>query len=158
MLALEFKAGTAAQIDDLADLYELAMKRNLMAIGHYDSETVRYRFLTGFDIPATTTLWLEEQLIGFYTLLNKPDHLWLHHLYIRPVHQGQGIGSQIIERVKQIAQKKRLPIRLGTLNKSPANEFYRSHGFALTQHELNQNYYEFREAKAFYGYSTRRRV
>lgn len=82
-------------------------------------------------------------MIGFYVLRNKADHLYLDHLYVHPSYQGKQIGSQVINRIKTQAAQAGLPIRLGALKGSEANNFYQRHGFVQTHQCEFDNYYEY---------------
>ena len=126
----------------LAEIRAKAMKPSLEAIGRFREERARSRFLATF-VPAETKKIIENhQLVGFFVVRNKPDHLYLDHLYIEPTMQGKGLGAQVIAWVKAIAQEIDLPIRLGALKGSKANEFYRAHGFLQTHEDEFDIYYE----------------
>ncbi len=79
--------------------------------------------------------------MGFFAVRNNGDHLYLDHLYIAPAEQARGIGSMILQWVLRDATEQDLPVRLMALNGSPANGFYRLHGFeTVTQDELDTHY------------------
>ena len=71
--------------------------------------------------------------------------LILDHLYIHPTEQGAGLGGVVLERIKALAVSMGLPIKLGALKESPANQFYRKHGFVKTHEEDWDNYYVWKE-------------
>ncbi len=40
---------------------------------------------------------LENQAVGFYTLLEKDRVAWLENLWVRPAQMGRGIGSSLLQ-------------------------------------------------------------
>lgn len=128
---------------DLAEIRVAAMQESLEAIGRFDPERARTRFMENFSKADTKKILIDDQLIGFYVLKEKEDHLWLDHLYIHPQFQGGGIGGKIVDLVKSIAKAKKLPIRLGALRDSKSNDFYQKQGFTKTHEEEWDIYYVF---------------
>lgn len=127
---------------ELAELRALAMKPALVALNRFDEHRVRHRFLDNFSPENTTRLFADTRLIGFYVVTEKKDHHYLDHLYVHPDFHNLKIGSVVIERIKQQAQSVGLPIHLGALRGSKANDFYRRHGFIKTHEEEFDIYYQ----------------
>ncbi|AZZ95427.1 GNAT family N-acetyltransferase [Hahella sp. KA22] len=121
------------------------MQPSLEAVGRFDENRVRRRFLDAF-VPEETFKIIENgELAGFFVLRNKHDHLHLDHLYIHPDYQNRSIGGKVIAKVKSEAANKDLPIRLCALRDSKANNFYRKHGFVKTHEGEFDIYYEFNQ-------------
>ncbi|WP_370454966.1 GNAT family N-acetyltransferase [Hahella sp. KA22] len=80
-------------------------------------------------------------MVGLYSTKNMPDHIWLVHLYIDPKYQSMGIGTNILNNIIREAKAKMLPVRLTTIEKSPANNFYIKNGFKLDYAEDTNNHY-----------------
>ena len=118
------------------------MKPSLEALGRFDEERVRSRFLDTFMPSESKKIIEDDQLAGFFVVRNRLDHLYLDHLYIDPKMQGRGLGAKVIAWVKEIARKVNLPIRLGALKGSKANEFYITNGFLKTHEDEFDIYYE----------------
>ena len=114
----------------LSELRVAAMQESLEAVGRFDPLRARSRFLESFIAEQTTCLMIDDELAGFYVLLERDDHLWLNHFYIHPDNQGQGVGSHVIEALLAHAQLMQKPLRLMALKGSRSNQFYLSHGFA----------------------------
>lgn len=127
---------------ELADIRAVAMRPSLETLGRYDENRVRSRFLDSFVPQETWKILLDNILIGFAVVREKPDHLYLDHLYVLPEHQGRGVGKHVLDLVKDEATAKRLPIRLGALRNSRSNDFYRDNGFMKMQEEELDVYYE----------------
>ncbi len=141
MTSLRFEAARDTDAKRLATLRVNAMRPSLEAAGRFNQERARRRFLDGFVPSDTTLVFAGKQLVGFFAVRNNGDHLYLDHLYIAPAEQARGIGSMILQWVLRDATEQDLPVRLVALNGSPANGFYRLHGFeAVTQDELDTHY------------------
>ena len=125
----------------LAAIRVEAMRPSLEAIGRFDPERARNRFLETYDPRDTQIVRAGSDLIGFYVVRKRPDHLYLDHLYISPAHQGGGLGRRIVSSVQALARNLGLPVRLIALRGSPANDFYISCGFALERSDHLDNYY-----------------
>ena len=76
---------------------------------------------------------LSGEDVGVLVVDRAPDCLKVNQLFIRPEHQGRGIGEALMKRVIADAEGHGLPIRLRVLNTNPrAAAFYRRLGFAET--------------------------
>ena len=125
----------------LAALRVDAMRPSLEAIGRFDPERARNRFLETYDADDTRIVRAGNDLIGVYVVRARPDHLYLDHIYIHPTHQGGGLGRGIVRSVQGRARYAGLPVRLAALRDSPANDFYLSCGFVLERVDEFDNYY-----------------
>lgn len=74
-------------------------------------------------------LLLDGALIGFLSVVDKPDCVYLNEIQILPEYQGRGIGSQIIKELQDKSRTLKLPLRLQVLLQSNALALYRRHGF-----------------------------
>ncbi|MCH8551411.1 MAG: GNAT family N-acetyltransferase [Natronospirillum sp.] len=130
--------------ESLVQLRISAMRESLEAIGRFDPARARGRFLDAFDREATRKIEIDGQLIGFYVLKDKGDHLYLDHLYVHPDFQGQGLGASALAPIIELAQDRQLPLRLCALRGSRSNSFYLSHGFVQTGESEWDLFYEYR--------------
>ncbi|MCD4514322.1 GNAT family N-acetyltransferase [Brucella pseudogrignonensis] len=138
----ETAIGTAAE--QLAAIRVEAMRPSLEAVGRFDPDRARERFLSSFDPKDTEIIYLNDRIVGFYVLREHSDHLYLDHLYIVPNSQGRGIGQRVIKALKRQAETCGLPIRLLALNGSPSNKFYRFCGFKFVSADTLDTIYEWR--------------
>ncbi len=139
-MPFSFEDATANDAHALADLRVIAMQPSLEAVGRFDPIRARERFLSTFHADNTQKIVSDGQVIGFYVLIDRSDHLYLDHLYVLPERQGSGIGAAVIEHVKLLASHQNVPVRLCALRDSPANAFYMGQGFGL-QHEDSWDLY-----------------
>ncbi|WP_235865369.1 GNAT family N-acetyltransferase [Alloyangia mangrovi] len=120
---------TPSDAPQLAELRAEAMRPSLEALGRFDPQRVRRRFLDSFD-PAETTILLQgDQLAGFFVLRRRPEEHYLDHLYLAAQARGLGLGRRVMEELQEEARAAGVPIRLMALKGSPANRFYRACGF-----------------------------
>jgi GNAT superfamily N-acetyltransferase len=72
-----------------------------------------------------------DALVGFVSLVQKPDRRILDNLWIDPSHIGRGFGRFACEHIFDLARQKAWT-DLTTLPDPPAEEFYRRMGFEDT--------------------------
>ena len=89
---------TAADKEILAEIRIVSMRESLQAVGRFDPERARSRFIDTFDVQGTQAISIENQLAGFFTLKEYDDHLYLQHFYIHPKFQSRGLGSKILSK------------------------------------------------------------
>lgn len=140
---MKFIKATQADGELLAEIRAVAMEPSLTAIGRFDENRVRSRFLETFEPTDTYKILKEGQLLGFYALLKKQDHYYLSHFYIQPDNQNLGLGKAVINDIIELAKSDGLPIRLGALRESRANDFYLKNGFVSTHEDEFDIYYEY---------------
>ncbi|WP_353473429.1 GNAT family N-acetyltransferase [Salipiger sp. H15] len=128
-MTLTRRPAEPSDAEPLAEIRAEAMRPSLEALGRYDPERVRRRFLDGFVPEDTTVLMHGERIAGFLVLRERPEELYLDHLYLGAGSRGRGLGRAVVAEVQQQARAAGLPIRLMALKGSPANAFYRACGF-----------------------------
>ncbi len=136
-MLLSFIPTRAEDAEELVALRIAAMRPSLMAVGRFDPERARMRFLSSF-VPAQCFFIMGDQgqrPLGFFSLRREEDCLKLQHLYLLPAWQGGGRGGQVLERILACADRLALPVRLGALRGSDANRFYQRHGFVQVAEE-----------------------
>jgi ribosomal protein S18 acetylase RimI-like enzyme len=127
--AFALEAATAADFEPLLALRLRAMRESLERIGRYDERATRERFAAVFDPAHTRHIVVEGERVGFLVLKRLSHALRLEHLAIDPPAQRRGIGSAVLRRVCDEADRELLPVELVALKGSAANRFYLRHGF-----------------------------
>jgi GNAT superfamily N-acetyltransferase len=102
----------------------------LLALGRFDPARSRERFVSGFDPAQTRHIVVAGQRVGFVVVKRQQDALLLDHLYLTPGAQGRGVGGAVLAQVVAEADAQGLPLTLGALRGSRANDFYLKHGFS----------------------------
>ncbi len=142
MTSLHQRPAIPEDAETLADLRIRAMRPSLERIGRFDPIGARQRFLAGFRPDETQVLTEGDRILGVVVVRAHPDHLYLDHLYIDPAAQGRGLGRQVLDDLKHRSREAGLPIRLITLNDSPAADFYRNNGFHETDRDALDTRFE----------------
>jgi len=71
-----------------------------------------------------------ETLLGFCSLSQDRQALFIRELHLLPEHRGQGVGSRVLEALAGWAAQRRLPLlRLMVFKSNPARRLYQRHGF-----------------------------
>lgn len=131
----------AADAEALVAIRIEAMRESLERIGRFDAARARERFVSGFAPEHTRWIEVGSERVGFVVVKPVDGGLMLDHLYLRPVHQGRGIGAAVLARVFHDADAAQLALRVGALRESAANRFYLRHGFTLVEQAEFDNYY-----------------
>ena len=139
---LRFTVVSEQDGESLALIRLEAMKESLIAVGRFDPERAKKRFLDNFEVQDTHGLEMDGQRVGFFVLRERDDHLLLDHLYVLPDFQGKGIGAVVLDAVFDRANRAGKPVKLGALVGSRSNDFYSVHGFKLVGQDEFDNYYE----------------
>ncbi|KZL18912.1 tRNA(Met) cytidine acetyltransferase TmcA [Pseudovibrio axinellae] len=136
------EASTIEDFNLLAEIRQQAMQENLEANGLFDHALYTSYFKQSFDPACTHKVMVNAEMLGFYVLWNKQDHLDLERIYFLPNAQGRGIGKGVLDLIKQQASEQNKPIRLEVLPKSRANAFYLRNGFGLIEKREEEYLYE----------------
>ncbi len=108
-----------------------ALRESLERLGRFNPDVARARLKSQFRPEWMQHLVVDGERVGYFTVEPLGRELRLHHLYLTPAAQGQGIGAWVLDRVKS----HRLPITLAALRDSRANDFYRRHGFRVVEEQ-----------------------
>ncbi|MDR7272162.1 GNAT superfamily N-acetyltransferase [Pelomonas saccharophila] len=108
-----------------------ALRESLERLGRFNPDVARARLKSQFRPDWMRHLVVAGERIGYFTVEPREGELRLHHLYLRPQAQGQGLGAWVLDHVK--AQGK--PITLAALRESRANAFYLRHGFKVVEEQ-----------------------
>lgn len=155
---ISFEPAVLSDAEALADLRVEAMRESLDRIGRFDPQRARNRFLSGFSPDNTFHILRHGERVGFYVVKQEAGDLVLDHLYIRPAHQGNGVGAAVLDRVFDLADQAGRAVRVVALKESDSNRFYASHGFVLVKQAEFDNYYVRHAAGAALPSSPSRRV
>lgn len=140
-LLVSFVPAAAADANELAELRVEAMRESLERVGRFDPVRARERFLSSFTPENTRHIVWSGSRVGFVVVKQQGEGLLLDHLYIRPRHQGQGIGAIALAQVFSEADASGKSVRVGALKNSDSNRFYARHGFVLMEQGELDNYY-----------------
>ena len=126
---LTFLEAAPADAEALVGLRVEAMRESLENVGRFDPARARARFLATFDPAHTLHIDVAGDRVGFFVAKPGDGELLLDHLYVKPAHQGKGIGGAVLQHVFAQAASLGMPVRVGALRGSRSNAFYLRHGF-----------------------------
>ena len=133
---LSFAAVAQGDFEAMLAIRVEALCESLERLGRFDPTRVRERLAAGFAPEHMRHIVIDGERAGFITLRPLPAHtpptLQVDHLYIRPVHQGQGVGAWALAWAKAQATERGCDLTLSALKQSAANRFYLRHGFVQT--------------------------
>lgn len=138
---ITFENAVPSDGEELAALRIAAMRESLERLGRFDVRRARMRFLSGFSPEHTRHILLAGERVGFFVVKVEEAALLLDHLYIRPGHQGRGVGAAVLVHVFAQADRRACPVRVGALRESDSNRFYERHGFTLLEQTEFDNHY-----------------
>lgn len=118
------------------------MQESLTRMGRFDPQRARDRLLSAFSPAHTRHIVLNGERVGFVVVKPHGDGLRLDHLYIKPGHQGQGVGAAVLADVLARADRQACDVQLTALRGSEANRFYLRHGFVLVEQTEFDNLYQ----------------
>lgn len=108
-----------------------ALRESLERLGRFNPEVARARLKSQFRPEWMNHVVVDGERVGYFTVEPREGELRLHHLYLRPAAQGQGIGAWVLDHVKSQGR----PITLAALRDSRANDFYLRHGFQVVEEQ-----------------------
>ena len=125
---LILRPATLADAPAIAVVHRTAMRESLSFLPELHTAEEDLRFLAERFLPANE-VWVadaEGEIAGYIGF--DPD--WIHHLYLLPRFQGQGIGAQLLA----LALADDRPRRLWTFQQNErARRFYEARGFVLLE-------------------------
>lgn len=87
-------------------------------------------FRDDFNVDATTMILCGKRRIGYYSLKDEEEGLYLDNLQLSPLVQGKGIGTDILKTILHCNKYKQ--IRLTTFSDNQAFYLYQKLGFVVT--------------------------
>lgn len=129
-----------ATVDDIEFIFQLrvqTMKKDFdNTFGWYEDEQ---RKRAADEIQNAQIIMVEQKDIGVIKIIPKSNELHLHQMQILPEHQGEGIGTELVQRELDRAEKLNIPVTLLVLKGAVAKLIYDRLGFYVTD-EYENNY------------------
>jgi GNAT superfamily N-acetyltransferase len=91
-------------------------------------------FWEGWDAAAHEIVECDGVPVGYVSVEDRPDVIYLRELVLLPEFQNRGIGTALLRQVITHAQERGVPIQLQALHANRAADLYRRVGF----HEIGR--------------------
>ena len=100
--------------------------------GDWDEKIQREFFAEDWQKLKPSVILNDTQPIGSYCCTKNKDNYFLERFYILPEYQNKGIGTLVLKRILEAADKDQLPVKLMYLDFNPAATLYERLGFEVT--------------------------
>lgn len=130
----------AAKEDDFEFAWQIysesvsPLMKNHLKNGWNDDEQKK-QFKTIFDVGNTKLIYANDIKIGWVDFMVEKDRIRLTNGYLLPAHRRKGIGSKVMEMVKNMGEGTKI-IEMSILKNSPHRPFFDKFGFQ-EEHESN---------------------
>lgn len=113
--------------------YRLTKRNMFTLITRHWGGWIPSMFRQDFSVEATTIVIASGQRMGYYSVKEDEESLYLENIQLSSSVRGRGIGTAILQSIfRENASK---PIRLTTFTDNPAMRLYERLGFVVTQCE-----------------------
>ena len=131
MKAYELRSGVAADENWLFDLYCRTMMPFTKATWGWDNAFQSAGFSEHLAPADWTVITISQRGVGGFVLKENISNVWLEMLLIEPDYQGCGIGSSVVQSIKDSAVASGKPLQLSVMKSNTATSFYEAHGFTV---------------------------
>jgi len=120
------------------DLHERLFTSQIAEIWGWDTAQQIEIFEREWTASHVRVVECDRIFAGFIQQRDHEDHAYLLNFALDKTFQSRGIGSQLIELLKDESKQLSKALRLNVFRTNPrAQEFYRRHGFVVEQHGEN---------------------
>ncbi|ACK69134.1 GCN5-related N-acetyltransferase [Gloeothece citriformis PCC 7424] len=117
------------ELNFLDALYTENMKESVERVYPWNPNLFRQNFVAA----DYQVIEIEKVIIGFIKVVREEKEIYLGEIQVRRVYQNQGIGTQLINSLKEEAQDSGKNIRLRVLQKNSAYNLYKKLGFEVVE-------------------------
>lgn len=135
---ISFRQAVNVDLAFLISLRKQSMTEHLAKAGIcMDDEQHKGRVLEFFS--DSTIILLNEKPIGLIKIGHLEASLHIRQFQLLPSYQKRGIGSKVLNAIKQKANRENKPITLFVLLANPAKNLYLKEGFVIEQTDRFQH-------------------
>ncbi len=133
---------TEADFEPLLALRTDVMREHLERVGRYTPERSRRMFRGHFDEPGTRLILRDGVRVGCVGFRRHDHEIRIDSFYLDRRLHNTGLGTTILKALLAEVDETGLPVRLEVLTGSPADRFYRRHGFVKLREDEIEGHYE----------------
>ncbi len=123
--------GSSEDYQFLWDLHLATMREYVDQTWGWDDAFQRDHFASNFDASIIEILEIDENPVGFISIVRLPEGLFLREIAVAPPFQGNGIGTRFIREFISQAKECGVPADLQVLKVNPARTLYERLGFRV---------------------------
>ena len=125
----EFRVGTIKDGEWMFDLFKRTMQHHVESAWGWDEQLQKESFKTSLPIKQFQLLCIDGEAVGGYHISDNKDHLLLNMILLEPDYQRQGLGGEMLTRIKSQAKQLNKAVQLSVLKTNPAVDFHLKAGF-----------------------------
>jgi GNAT superfamily N-acetyltransferase len=131
-----------ADFEPLLALRIDVMREHLERVFRYKPSRARRLFREQFDEPGLRLILVGDEVAGCVGFRTGEDEIKIDSFYLERRFQNRGLGAVILKVLLAEADALNVPVRLEVLHGSPADRFYRRHGFVKFDQDEIEGHYE----------------
>ena len=130
MLEVSLRLATEDDMEPLGAIHRAAMREHVEKTWGWDEEWQRTFFRDNFPFGQRQVVEYEGTMVGMLDVVRHDDHLELANIMMAPNYHRMGIGSLLVGRLKDEANKLGVPVKLQVLKVNvDARRLYERLGF-----------------------------
>ena len=132
-MSLNFIPAVATDLDFFIHVHHTAYRPVIESMFCWDEQRQDDYAKAAFANGGLTIVWHNHKRVGVFGLDENQDHLWLKEVFLLPIYQNKGIGTQIVTNAITRAHQLGKSLRLQTLKANlGAKRLYERHGLRVT--------------------------
>ena len=131
MTEINYQLRPATETDYLF-CHDLTKQNMLVLFSRHWGGWINSVFRDDFRAEEATIIQVDGQDVGYFSLKETEEELYLSNIQLSSATQGQGLGSSIIESILANTSK---PMRLTTFSDNPAMCLYKRLGFEVAERD-----------------------
>lgn len=117
------------------------MREHLERVSRFSPERAREVFRGAFDRPGLRLILVDDEIAGCVAFRPGETSIQIDSFYLARHLQGRGLGAAILQSLLDDADALGKPATLSVLRGSPADRFYRRHGFEpVSEDDIERTY------------------
>ena len=130
---ISFRHAAEDDVDFLYAMHVVTMKEYVDQTWGWDDAFQESVFQKNYVPAEIRVVTFEGKDVGMISLEEREEDIFLRAIEILPSHQGQGIGTSIVQQIITDAASKQKPVLLYVLKVNPAKGLYERLGFSVIE-------------------------
>ena len=130
---MKYELRTAAESDikRIFECYRITVGPYVEKAWGWDELTQISGFWKHHPLEEFKVIEIQNEFAGGLHLEEDQTNLYIRMIFLLPIHQGNGIGSQVITDIHNIARRSKKSLMLKVIKCNPAKDLYKRLGFEL---------------------------